>query len=194
MLSLEERIEQLERDLTADPIKISAYHDLPFAILRYHPEEEFQVRKQIALFVTRLENAGKRVHVISLARLMWRAVKETEGIEGLVAVEKSMGFQRAQETLSVILSDDAFMPLSTMLEEELKGLDPKVDVVFLVRVGALAPATYRSAKLLDEMYGRTMVPMILFYPGTLEGDRGLRFMDLPGRGDTGAYNYRVRIY
>ena len=194
MLSLEERIEQLERDLTADPIKISAYHDLPFAIFRYHPEEEFQVRKQIALFVTRLENAGKRVHVISLARLMWRAVNETEGIEDLVAVEKSMGFQKAQETLSVILSDDAFMPLSTMLEEALRGLDPKVDVVFLVRVGARAPAIYRSAKLLDEMYGRTMVPMILFYPGTLEGDRGLRFMDLPGRGDTGAYNYRVRIY
>ena len=194
MSSLKERIEQLERDLTAEPIRISAYHDLPFAIFRYPPEDEFMVRKQIALFVTRLTNKGKRARVVSLARLMWRAVMDTEGLEELIKVEKAMGFQRAQETLSVILSDRDFMPLSDMLEEELKGLDPQKYVVFLVRVGALAPGIYRSAKLLDEMYGRTMVPMILFYPGTMEGERGLRFMDLPGRGDAGAYNYRVRIY
>lgn len=39
-----------------------------------------------------------------------------------------------------------------------------------------------------------MVPMILFYPGTLDGESRLRFMDLPERQQTGAYNYRVRIY
>jgi len=125
MSSLEERIEQLERDLTADPIKISAYHDLPFAILRYHPEEEFNIRKWIALFATRLGNVGKKVHVISLARLMWKAIEGTEGIESIIQEERLLGFNRAQVTVSVILSDDAFMPLATMLEEEMKGLQPR---------------------------------------------------------------------
>ena len=34
MLSLEERIDLLESDLKAVPMRISVYHDLPFAILR----------------------------------------------------------------------------------------------------------------------------------------------------------------
>jgi hypothetical protein len=34
MSSLKERIELLESDLKAVPLRISVYHDLPFAILR----------------------------------------------------------------------------------------------------------------------------------------------------------------
>ena len=37
MSSLKERIELLENDLKAVPPRISVYHDLPFAILRYDP-------------------------------------------------------------------------------------------------------------------------------------------------------------
>ena len=40
MSSLKERIELLENDLKAVPQRISVYHDLPFAILRYEPTEE----------------------------------------------------------------------------------------------------------------------------------------------------------
>ena len=194
MLSLQERIEILERDLLAEPPRISAYHDLPFAILRYNPNSEFQARKQISLLATRLCNAGKTVHVISVAHILWKAVKQLYGIETLAEGEKQFGFQRAQETVSTLLSDKDFMPLPDELEEQMKGLDPAHDVVFLVRIAALGPAIYRSAKLLDEMHGRTMVPIILFYPGTLDGESSLRFLDLPERAQTGAYNYRVRIY
>ena len=41
MSSLKERIELLEDDLRAHPPRISAYSDLPFAILRYAPDEEW---------------------------------------------------------------------------------------------------------------------------------------------------------
>lgn len=194
MLSLQERIEILERDLLAEPPRISAYHDLPFAILRYAPTSEFQARKQISLLATRFCNAGKTVHVISVAHILWKAVKQLYGIETLAEGEKQFGFQRAQETVSTLLSDKDFMPLPDELEEQMRGLDPIQDVVFLVRIAALGPAIYRSAKLLDEMHGRTMVPIILFYPGTLDGESSLRFLDLPERAQTGAYNYRVRIY
>ena len=96
--------------------------------------------------------------------------------------------------MSTLLSDDAFLPLPDQIEQRMKGLDPQTDVVFLVRVASLAPAIYRSAKLLDAMHGRTMVPILLFYPGTLDGENSLRFMDLSEREQTGAYNYRVKIY
>ena len=194
MLSLQERIEILEGDLLAEPPRISAYHDLPFAILRYDPSSEFQARKQISLFATRVRNAGKTVHVISVAQILWNTVKQFYGIKPLAEGEKQFGFQRAQETVSTLLSDKDFRPLPDELEERMRGLDPAQDVVFLVRIAALGPAIYRSAKLLDEMHGRTMVPIILFYPGTLDGESSLRFLDLPEREQTGAYNYRVRIY
>ena len=34
---------------------ISAYHDMPYAIFRYPPEEEFAVRREVRLLQTRLE-------------------------------------------------------------------------------------------------------------------------------------------
>ena len=40
MSSLKERIELLENDLKAIPSRISVYHDLPFAILRYDPTDD----------------------------------------------------------------------------------------------------------------------------------------------------------
>ena len=194
MSSLQERFETLEKDLLATPPRISAYHDLPFAILRYDPDTEFQARKQISLFATRVQNAGRKVHIISIARILWSTIRDTEGIDAIVEEEQQLGFRRAQETVSTLLSDDDFMPLSNELEGRMRELEPERDVVFLVRVAALGPAIYRSARLLDKMHGRTMVPIILFYPGILDGESSLRFLDLPEREQTGAYNYRVRIY
>jgi hypothetical protein len=146
------------------------------------------------LFATRLQNAGRRAHTISVARLLWTAIRETEGIEAIADEEQQCGFARAQETVATLLSDTAFMPLPDQIERRMQGMDPTVDVVLLVRLAALGPAIYRSARLLDAMHGRTLVPIILFYPGTRDGESSLRFMDLPEREQTGAYNYRVKIY
>ena len=56
----------------------------------------------------------------------------------------------------------------------------------------MAPGIYHMSKLLDEMQGKTKVTTILFYPGSIEGTTGLRFMDLKDRDALG--NYRVKIY
>jgi len=76
----------------------------------------------------------------------------------------------------------------------MKDMSPDEDIVFLVRAGALAPNIYRCSVLLDSMHRRTMVPIILFYPGTAEGKTDLRFMNMQDRANLGTYNYRVKIY
>jgi hypothetical protein len=195
MSLLEEQIRLLEEDLVARPLRISAYHDLPFAIFRYDPWDEYECRKHVRLLAHSLEgNHGKRVQFISLARLLWKVIEETEGLETIIAEEKQFGFERAQTTAYNLLSDDDFLPLRNLLTEEAGKLNPEKDIMFLVRAAALAPGIYRCSTLLDEMHGRTMVPMILFYPGTAEGRTDLRFMNLPDRANLGAYNYRVKIY
>ena len=56
----------------------------------------------------------------------------------------------------------------------------------------MAPRMYEMSKLLDQMQGKTAITTILFYPGSIEGTTGLRFMALKERDALG--NYRVKIY
>lgn len=192
MSSLTGRIELLEADLKAAPPRISVYHDLPFAILRYDPAEEWELRRQVKLLATRLEAAGREVHLIPMSELLWRAIDETEGMEEVVALERQRGYVAAQEQVTTYLSDRDWRPLATLLAERLAGLDPARAVVFLIRVAAMAPGLYHMSKLLDQMHGKTRVTTIMCYPGSIEGTTGLRFMDLKDREALG--NYRVKIY
>jgi len=192
MSSLKNRIELLESDLKALPSRISVYHDLPFAILRYDPAEEWELRREINWLSTRLENVGKEVHNISMSEFLWKAIDETEGMDVIVATERDEGYWRAQLQLTTYLSDKDYRPLWKMLAERLAPVDPKKSVAFLTRVAVMSPGIYHMSKLLDEMKGKTRVTTILCYPGSLDGSTELRFMDLPDRDALG--NYRVKIY
>ena len=192
MLSLEERIDLLESDLKAMPMRISVYHDLPFAILLYEPDREWDVRRQARQLATRLKQTGKWVRFISLAKVLWQAIADSEGLDAVVELEKKRGFRLAQEQVTTYLSDTDWRPLPNSIAEQVWGLNPENHLVFLIRAGAMAPAIYHMSKLLDELHGKTLVPVVLFYPGTLEGTTGLRFMDLKDHEAMG--NYRVKIY
>jgi hypothetical protein len=190
--SLADKLNSLGADLLAEPMRISAYHDLPFAILRYDPAEEWSLRREARLLTTRLENAEKRVRTISLANLLWRAIDEAEELDAVVELERKRGFDAAQRQVATYLTDSNWVPLPELVREELDTLDAEQDVAFLVRAGAMSPDIYHMSRLLDEMQGKTLVPTILFYPGTIEGTTGLKFMGLASREVTG--NYRVKIY
>ncbi|MGL6074889.1 MAG: BREX protein BrxB domain-containing protein [Fimbriiglobus sp.] len=192
MSSLRERIDLLENDLKAVPPRISVYHDLPFAILRYDPAEEWDLRREVKLLATRLEATGKNVHQIPMSEFLWKAIDETEGLEEVIGLERSRGYSAAQDQVTTYLSDREWLPLAKLLEERLKELNPAKDIAFLTRVAAMAPGIYHMSKLLDLMQRKTGVTTILFYPGSIEGTTGLLFMNLKDRDALG--NYRVKIY
>ncbi len=192
MSSLKQRIELLETDLQAVPPRISVYHDLPFAILRYDPDEEWALRREARLLATRLEDVGKKVHIILMSELLWQAIDETEGLAAIVELERERGYLAAQEQVTTYLSDRDWRPLADLLIERLAPYDPAKDIAFLTRVAAMSPGVYHMSKLLDQMQGKTRITTILFYPGSIEGTTGLRFMDLKDREALG--NYRVKIY
>ncbi len=191
MLSLKERIRLIESDLNADPPRISMTSDLPFAILRYDPDEEWSLRREMRLLATRLEQTGRRVATISLAELLWRSIEESEGLNAIVDLERQRGFVTAESQVGSYLADPDWRCLTDLLTEELSGLDPARTIAFLWRTAALAPAAYHTSVLLEQMKGRTRVPTILFYPGTWTGS--LNFMDLRGNMDP-LGSYRVKIY
>jgi hypothetical protein len=193
MSSLKERIELLEGDLTATPMRIATSHDVPYAILRYSPTDEWVMRREIRLLTTRLEATGKTVVAISLADLLWESIQKSEGLEAVVELERDRGYVEAQNQLATYLSDEDWCPLAKLIEEKLDGYDPATTVAFLLRVSSMSPGIYDMSTLLGDMHVRKVrVPTILFYPGSLEGTTNLRFMDLKEREALG--HYLVKIY
>jgi hypothetical protein len=192
VFSLKERIDLLESDLVTVPPRVSVYHDMPFAILRYDPPEEWELRRQLKLLATRIEATGKKVHFIPMSDFLWESIDKSEGLSEVVDLERQRGFLTAQEQVTTYLSDRDWCPLWELLKDRLSGLDPATDIAFLTRVASMAPRMYEMSKLLDQMQGKTAITTILFYPGSIEGTTGLRFMALKERDALG--NYRVKIY
>jgi hypothetical protein len=198
MSSLKDSIGPLESDLRASPPRINVYQDLPFAIMRYDPADEWELRREIKLLGTRLEEAGKNVHMIPMSELLWSALEkvyekdDAEGLDAIVELEKTRGFVEAQQQVTMYLSSKIWVPLWDSLAERLSSVNPENAVVFLTRVAAMSPGIFHMSMLLDKMQGRTKVVTVLLYPGSIEGTTGLRFMDLKDREALG--NYRVKIY
>src|SRR5436190_22034988 len=137
--SLKERIELLEDDLKAVPPRINVYHDLPFAILRYDPNEERDLRREVKLLATRLEATGKEVHIIPMSEFLWKAIDETEGLDEVVGLERSRGYLAAQDQVTTYLSDRDWRPLAKLLVERLAKFNSAKNIVFLTRLAAMAP-------------------------------------------------------
>ena len=169
--------------------RLSAYHDMPYAIFHYAPEAEFDLRAELDLLTTRLENVGKRVTRISLAECLIEAIK-TEGYteQDMLDNEPLTGVEAMVDTIHSLL--ESSQPLVDLVAARLpQDQNPTKDVVLLNRTGALFPV-YRSHALLEQMKGILKVPAILFYPGELDGPTGLSFM---GALDPDP-NYRPRIF
>lgn len=169
--------------------EISAYHDMPFGIFLYPPAEEFPLRRELDDLTVRLTQAGKRVTRISLADCMYASVAAA-GVthEELAEHERTLGTGPVLETIREVVNSMA--PLETFLLERVpEDASPLRDVVFLERAAALYPI-YRTSALMERLQGQLVAPAVLFYPGTLEGPAGLRFMGIL----EAEHNYRPRIF
>lgn len=187
-------IERLKRDLepvlaSNDPRPaISAYHDMPYALFRYDPEDEFPLRRELTMLCTRLQQRGKRVLRISLADCLIESMESVQPLEDWYEAERRHGTQVVVDTIHATLAEHA--PLVDLVAGRMPtDPDPLTDVVLINRTGALFPA-YRTFSLLEQLKGRVTVPTVLFYPGTLDGAAGLRFMGVLDA----EHNYRPKIF
>ena len=191
MSDLEHRIKQkLEVVLELEDPRalVSAYHDMPYAIFRYDPEEELDLRKQVTLLETRLSQRGKRIKRISLAECLDTAMRSQRPLEEWFAAEREQGVETVVETVHTVLSE--YSPLVDLVAALMPDdPDPLRDLVFILRTGALFPV-YRTFSLLEQLKGRVHVPTVLFYPGELDGAAGLRFMGVLDA----EHNYRPKIF
>jgi hypothetical protein len=191
MSDLEHRIKQSLEPILEMPDprqRISAYHDMPYALFRYDPEDEFDLRKQVTLLETRLSQKGKRVNRISLSECLDEAMRSQRPLEEWFSAEREQGVETIVQTVHSVLSE--YSPLVDLVIARMpENPDPLRDVVFILRTGALFPV-YRTFSLLEQIKGRVNVPTVLFYPGDLDGAAGLRFMGVLDAEN----NYRPKIF
>lgn len=191
MSDFEERLRQVLEPILAMPDprpRISAYHDMPYALFVYDPADEFPLRKQVSLLETRLAQQGKLVHRISLAECLNEAMRAQRPLPDWYVAEREQGSGTIVETVHAVLSE--YSPLVEHVTQRMPAEpDPLHDIVLIVRTGALFPV-YRAHSLLEQMMGRVQVPTMLFYPGSRDGVAGLRFMSILAA----EHNYRVKIF
>lgn len=191
MTDVEDRIKQVLEPVLELPdprTRIGSYHDMPYAIFRYDPEDEFELRKQVTLLETRLSQKGKRIKRISLAECLDKAMRAQKSLNEWFDVEREQGTESTVQTVHAVLSE--YSPLVELVAARMHDdPDPLRDVVLFTRAGALFPV-YRCHTLLEQMHGRVNVPAVLFYPGTLDGAVGLKFMGVVDADP----NYRPKIF
>ena len=188
MSDIEQRLRQ-----TLEPIlgerdpreRLSAYHDMPYALFRYAAEDEFELRKQVRMLETRLTQAGKRIHRVSLAECLEQAMVAQRPLPDWFEAEREQGVETIVETVHAVLASALVELVAAKLPAE---PDPTRDIVFILRAGVLFPV-YRTFSLLEQLKGRVFAPTILFYPGDLDGG-GLRFMGVLDA----EHNYRPKIF
>jgi len=191
MNDLEKRLRNdLEPILSSpDPsAKLSAYHDMPYALFRYDPEYEYDLRRELTMLATRLTQKGKRVTRISLADCLREALISQRPLEDWYEAERNGSVEEIVQTITNVLEE--YAPLVDLVAGKMPSdPNPRTDVVLVSRTGALFPV-YRTFSLLEQLKGRVVVPTVLFYPGDLDGASGLRFMGVL----EAEHNYRPKIF
>src|SRR5687767_14440198 len=133
MSDLEHRIKQLLEPVLELPdprVRISVYHDMPYAVFRYDPEEEFDLRKQVTLLETRLSQKGKRIKRISLAECLDEAMRSQRPLEEWFTAERDQGVETVVETIHAVLA--GYCPLVELVAARMaEDPDPLRDVVFV---------------------------------------------------------------
>lgn len=193
MPSLKQRLETVEKKvLTGRPLGPSA--DIPFGIFVYSPKEELEMRRQAALFATRLENHGRRVHTVDLGDIFWECLDSSPLGPQALEMDEEAGAE-LEDLLSqahmMVAGTDSYEPgpLEKRIIARLEDGDRARDFGLLVRAGELFPV-YRTSALLERIMGHVRIPTLLLYPGTLSGTTELRFMGVCDPSP----NYRPTIY
>lgn len=201
----ESKLQQAISDLRADLIReggpqISTMRNYRFAILQYEPQDEFALRAEVRKLGTSLISNGWVVLTIDLQKLMLDRIRR-EGDEfaaRLITMEKRLDRNRGLAMLSEKISHLIDGPkgiageCSRIIQQHALENPDQVDrtVALIARAGALYPF-YRSSALLRHLDGKTSnVPVVLFYPGTRQGQTGLSFMGILDPDN----DYRPRIY
>jgi hypothetical protein len=118
------------------------------------PRSKTSIGREVSSLQSRLENKGKRITRISLAECLDAAFRSEATAEEWFENERMFGAEKAIEDVHKLLADR--VPLVNLVADGMPHApDPRKDVVFIVRTGALFPV-YWMFSLLEQLKGRVV--------------------------------------
>ena len=201
---LQEAFSALRRDLIhEDGPRISTMRNYRFAIVRYPPRDEFDLRSEVQKLSSQLVANGWVVFSIDLHKLLLDRVR-AEGDEWVcrvvdmerqiaaVAPDRGLNYLKNKLTALIEGPDGIAADCSRVIGDYADKNPELVDrtLALIGRAGAIYPF-FRTSAILRHIDGRTRnVPVVLLYPGERRGPSGLSFMGMLDPDN----DYRPRIY
>ena len=143
-------------------------NEIGFWVFDYPPEHELQVREYLGFLegVLARQHGELKVDHVNLLRVLRDYLEERRFLDKAIAMQQKKGDQALLKALRGPLHMDKFAPflIGHALSE-----DP--DVVLISGVGSVWPVM-RAHSLLNALHGRLgHKPLVLFYPGSYDGQR-----------------------
>lgn len=157
--------------------RLNPTHADPLFHFVHRPEETGELMRALPRWRARLEEDGWRVHVHSVAEVMWEVLDASGRWETWLEVEPDCSTAEVVGAVRDALRTKDGAPQS--------GLAPAIlDLVsrqgegrlLLLTDAALLHPFFRVRQIESLVQDRVACPVVLFYPGTRVGQFGLRFL------------------
>jgi hypothetical protein len=140
--------------------------EIPFYVFDYPPEEELKMREHISFIIERMsqQHAHVRILHIKLFDFIVQHLRERGNLDKAFTLEAEKGSKALWNALSASVKPDRLIKL---LDEKNHPADH--DIVFISGVGTIWPWV-RAHSLLNNLQSVTgNASVVLFYPGTYNG-------------------------
>lgn len=176
MTSLEERLDQAERIIATPGFRQNKGlgNEVGYYVFDYPAEQELIVRERIEYMKAKNAKSvdGFKLVVFDLYDIITDLLEQEGFMEQCFRFEQKKGLDRIVKAVGNFLqiNDDA-----SLIVKYIKEHTPKEAVVFLTGIGKCYPLL-RSHKVLNNLHQAIdEVPVVMFYPGTYDGQELILF-------------------
>ena len=166
MSQISERLSQLEVRLQASDFLRGAGlgNEVNFHIFDYEPQLEPLVSAHIERLKSNLAEADIRVLHLDLYDLVLAELRSRNYLERCFALEASQGWAKLYKELGNLVR------AQKIVERIAEARVSAHDLVFLTGVGQVFPLL-RSHTVLNQLHSLISEPLVMFFPGSYNGDR-----------------------
>jgi hypothetical protein len=171
MASLDSTFADLRHRL-ADPDSLNPTRSDPFFYFVHDPAETLEVRRRIPAWTAALENDGWSVSSVSVANLMWAEIDASGLWNEWRALEAGAELEELNEGIRDILRRGGGM-VGVLREVVNQSVERGI---VLITDAALLHPYFRVHLIEAALANEVRLPTVLFYPGSRDGQFGLRFL------------------
>ncbi|HEX9735016.1 MAG TPA: BREX protein BrxB domain-containing protein [Thermoanaerobaculia bacterium] len=157
--------------------RMNPTHADPLFHFVYPPEETGELMRSLPRWRARLEKDGWRVHVRSIAEVMWKVIDASGRWETWLEVEPDCSTAEAVGAVrdALRVKEGSGQPGLAAAILDLVSRGERNRLLLLTDAALLHPF-YRVRAIESLVHDRVASPTVLFYPGKRVGQFGLRFL------------------